>query len=89
MAGVFNRSRGGFDPNNAVLIGRPSPWGNPFVVGVHGTRVEVIARYEQWVRNQPAMVAAIKQQLRGRDLVCYCKPAPCHGDVLYQIANEE
>lgn len=89
MAGVFNRSKGGFDPGNAVLIGRPSPWGNPFVIGTHGTRTEVIARYEQWVRGQPAMIEAIKRELRGKDLVCYCKPAACHGDILYQIANEE
>lgn len=89
MAGVFNRSKGGFDPCNAVLIGRPSPWGNPFVVGTHGTRTEVIAQYERWVRGQPAMVEAIKRELRGKDLVCYCKPAACHGDVLYQIANKE
>lgn len=89
MAGVFNRSKGGFDPGNAVLIGRPSQWGNPFVIGTHGTRAEVITRYEQWVRSQPAMVEAIKRELRGKDLVCYCKPAPCHGDILYQIANKE
>lgn len=89
MAGVFNRTKGGFDPTNAVLIGRPSKWGNPFHIGRHGTREQVIEKYERWVRSQPDLMAAIKQELGGKDLVCYCKPAACHGDVLYQIANKE
>jgi hypothetical protein len=29
-----------------VYIGRPSKWGNPFVVGKHGQRGECIALYE-------------------------------------------
>ena len=31
---------------NSVNIGRPSVWGNPFVIGKDGTRNEVIANYE-------------------------------------------
>ena len=27
---------------NAVYIGRPSIWGNPFVIGKDGTRAEVV-----------------------------------------------
>jgi hypothetical protein len=26
--------------------------------------------------------------LRGLDLVCWCAPLPCHGDVLLRLANE-
>ena len=28
-----------------VYVGRPSPWGNPFVIGRDGTREEVVAKY--------------------------------------------
>ena len=26
-------------------------------------------------------------ELRGRNLVCFCAPAACHGDVLLELAN--
>lgn len=30
-----------------------------------------------------------KEQLRGKNLACWCKPGdPCHADVLLEIANE-
>jgi hypothetical protein len=87
MSGVFNRAKGGFNPAKSVLIGRPSKWGNPFVIGKHGTRDEVIAKYEFWFTSQPHLVAAAKEELAGKDLVCYCAPAACHGDVLHRVAN--
>jgi hypothetical protein len=27
-------------------------------------------------------------ELRGRDLVCWCAPLPCHGDVLLELASK-
>ncbi len=32
-----------------VYIGRPGPWGNPFVIGRDGTREQVIAKYRTWL----------------------------------------
>ncbi|WP_431860245.1 DUF4326 domain-containing protein [Azospirillum sp.] len=33
-------------------------------------------------------VLRVLPQLRGRNLACWCKPgAPCHGDVLLELAN--
>jgi Domain of unknown function (DUF4326) len=26
-------------------------------------------------------------ELRGKTLVCWCAPLPCHGDVLVELAN--
>jgi hypothetical protein len=26
-------------------------------------------------------------ELRGKKLGCWCKPGPCHGDVLAELAN--
>jgi hypothetical protein len=74
---------------DGVYIGRPSKFGNPFVLGRDGNRREVIERYEQWLLSQPALVAAAKRELRGKNLVCWCAPLACHGDVLMRIANEE
>lgn len=43
-----------------VYIGRPSKWGNPFVIGKHGTRDEVIQRYREWLMSQPELLAEVK-----------------------------
>ena len=69
-----------------VYIGRPSKWGNPFVIGKHGTRDEVIQRYREWLMSQPELLAEVKT-LKGKVLGCYCAPAACHGDFLAELAN--
>lgn len=69
-----------------VFIGRPSKWGNPFVIGRDGTRAEVIAKYRVWIATQPQLLAALRE-LRGKRLGCFCAPQACHGDVLAELAN--
>ena len=68
-----------------VYIGRPSKWGNPFVIGKDGSRSDVIRKYEAWLLKQPALLSALPE-LKGKTLVCWCKPAACHGDVLERLA---
>ncbi len=70
-----------------VYVGRPSKWGNPFVIGQHGTREEVIAKYKEWLISQPELINLAKRELKDRDLVCFCAPLGCHADVLMEIAN--
>ena len=70
-----------------VYIGRPSRWGNPFVVGRDGTRAQVIARYEAWLATQPALLAELAS-LAGKTLGCWCAPAACHCEVLARLATE-
>jgi len=51
--------------------------------------------YRAWFSSQPSLLAAIRRQLAGRDLMCWCPPpAPgdadhCHAAVLLALANEE
>jgi len=85
---VVNLRRERYD----VYIGRPGrglagPWGNPFVIGCDGTREEVIAKYEAWLKMQPQLMARL-HELRGKRLGCFCAPLPCHGDVLARLADE-
>lgn len=75
--------------DNPIYIGRPTKWGNPFQIGRDGSRAEVIAKFEDHLRANPALVEAVRRELRGRNLACWCAPMPCHGDVLLRIANEE
>ncbi len=78
-----------------VYIGRPSLRGNPFRIGTHGTRTEVIAQYRVWlwqqIQQQTAVFLELQRlalQSQHNDLVllCWCKQAdrsvPCHGDVI-------
>jgi hypothetical protein len=89
MPKVLNAKKVGRHQDGAVYIGRPSIWGNPFVIGEDGDRDEVIQKYEELMRGSPRMMAEVKRDLRGKDLICWCHPSPCHGDVLLRIANEE
>ena len=70
-----------------VYIGRGSKWGNPFKIGADGTREEVIEKYRQYIMNRPDLLNDLKE-LRGKRLGCYCKPKPCHGDVLIELLEK-
>jgi hypothetical protein len=42
------------------------------------------------MRKEPAKTVALLEQLRGKNLACWCKPGqPCHADVLLELANAE
>jgi hypothetical protein len=84
-------------PPNAIYVGRrnarygltASKWANPLrprsrSPADHET---VVAIYERYLRQQPRLMEAL-HELNGCDLVCWCAPLPCHGDVLLRLANQ-
>ena len=75
--------------SDAVYIGRGSAYGNPFVIGKDGDRDDVCDKFESMLMSNVQLLTKVKQELRGKDLVCFCKPKRCHGDTLLKIANEE
>lgn len=85
MCKVLNKHHGGV-PAGAVYIGRGSKWGNPFRIGGDGDRAAVIGKHARWLGEQPRLLRAL-DELRGRDLVCFCAPLACHGDLLLRLAN--
>ena len=60
-----------------------SLWHNPFSVNKLG-REEALRQYEIYVRNNPLLMAQLGT-LRGKVLGCWCKPEPCHGDILLKL----
>jgi uncharacterized protein DUF4326 len=49
-----------------------------------------VAAYRLWLRDQPDLIRAAREELAGRDLACWCGPDdPCHCDVLLEISNDE
>lgn len=80
-------------PDNAVYIGRAnrklglvgSRFANPFPITEQDDRDAVVAKYGQWLWAQLKSGTITEQhllELEGKDLVCYCAPKRCHGDVL-------
>ena len=80
---VLNKYHGDI-PADAVNIMRPGKWGNPFPVKVYG-RSRCIELYRRHLVRSGLWHDV--GELRGKDLVCVCKPAACHGDVLLELAN--
>jgi Domain of unknown function (DUF4326) len=75
------------------LLGRPTVWGNPYVVGselMNGetlTAEKSVALYEQHLADN-FNERDIRHCLRDKDLACWCAlDQPCHADVLLRIAN--
>ena len=71
-----------------VYIGRPSKWGNPFIIGRDGTREEVIEKYREYIMQRPDLLSDL-HELKGKVLGCWCKPKPCHGDVLVELIEKK
>jgi hypothetical protein len=65
-----------------VSIMRPSLWGNPYH---NGTRAQNVEAYRSYFYSRILADPAFRAQtyaLRGKVLVCCCKPDLCHGDVI-------
>ena len=69
-----------------IDIGRGTKWGNPFIIGVHGTRKECIEKYKRMILSDKKLLVDIPG-LTGKVLGCSCKPKACHGDILADLAN--
>lgn len=81
MMRVVNRYKEPFD----VYIGRGTPWGNHFIIGLDGDREEVIRKYkvELWGKMKKSeRFCRELLTLDGKVLGCSCKPQACHGDVI-------
>ena len=83
---VYNIHHGNA-PKNAVNIMRPNRWGNLYRIGIDGDRGTCLTKFRELISENPGLKKMIREELRGRDLVCCCKPKDCHGDILLEIAN--
>jgi len=68
-----------------------SPLANPFKVRDFGGRGKTLPHYKRWLWQRiQAGDEAVLDALRAIDassvLVCWCKPGPCHGDVVKAAA---
>lgn len=86
MTQVLNKKRDGMPPGS-IYIGRGSPWGNPYVIGRDGSREDVVFKFERYARERLRTDPDWLLPLHGKDLVCFCSPELCHGDILALIID--
>ena len=79
----------GSEHADSVYIGRGSPWGNRYKIGEHGDRAEVIRKFHEYAEAVILEYPDWLEPLVGKDLVCYCAPLACHGDVLIEMINKK
>ena len=56
-------------------------------IGKDGTREEVIEKYRQHLFERPELLEQAKKEFAGKNLVCFCAPKACHGNILIEMAN--
>lgn len=84
----LSRRKGWRMPPNTVKVDRSTKWGNPFIVGKHGTREDCVKLFrfllsgclcitvdEECADAQVAYIKMAKRDrrhLRGKNLACWC-----------------
>jgi hypothetical protein len=84
----LRRTKGWRLPPNTVVVARPTKWGNPFIVGKHGTREHCVDLFRKLCAGclciskdgaccaaQQGFVAMAYEdlpELRGKNLACWC-----------------
>ena len=64
-----------------------SKWANPYSIAACGGSAErAVEKYATYIHSRPDLLGAL-HELRGKVLGCWCKPGPCHGDVLAALAD--
>lgn len=74
-------------------VGRPSSLGNPFSIGEHGNRKDVILKYKKWFYNNlgDENIRKCLRKLKGKalkgclELICWCAPFECHAEVIREF----
>ena len=90
MPKVYNKRTGA--PRGAVYVGRPTKFGNPYRMHSEADRDRVCDQYEATLlrkfERDPDARRRLREELGGKDLVCWCAPLRCHADILLKYANE-
>jgi hypothetical protein len=80
-----------------VYIGRGSKWGCPYTIikdrptlakEIVASKEEALSKYKEYVLNTPELMESL-DELDGKVLGCFCKPEPCHGDVLLELIAQK
>lgn len=81
------------DLAGSIYIGRGSPLGNPYIIGIHGDLDQVLKMYRTYLVNKlisrdPAIETAMRNLTPDSKIVCFCAPKPCHGNIIEEFWND-
>lgn len=72
-----------------IYVGRRTKWGNPYKIENGRTREQAVELFSHYIKiiliEQPEFL----DDLRGKDLICWCAPLACHADILLELANRD
>jgi len=81
MPKLYNKNINKDIPKEAIYVGRPTKFGNLYshLSGTLAkykvkTRQEAIDRYREYIMGNPELLKAVKEELKGKDLICFCVP---------------
>jgi hypothetical protein len=72
----------------AVRVDRASQWGNPFLPTGEGDRDRICDLYELYAQWRLTVDPHWLDELKGKNLACWCAPKRCHADTLLRLAND-
>lgn len=81
----------GIVPPGATRIDRRTKWGNRFKIGEIQDRVmsrdDVVKAHRDWLlySNEGRELLLQIEELRGKDLACWCANERCHGDNYFDV----
>jgi len=84
---LYNMATHLIEGRKGEYIGRGSPWGNPFILGLDGNRDEVCDLFEVYAEWRLTVQSNWLEKLKGVDLYCHCVPQRCHGKTLLRLIN--
>lgn len=84
----LSRAKGWRMPADTIKVDRTTAWGNPFIVGQHGTRAECVRLFEMLANGYVCLSKGVdlartqsdflkawaerRHELRGKHLACWC-----------------
>ena len=88
------RNRSTWTAAPVIRIDRTTILGNPYHIGKHGTREEVVLLYRKNLlklyRTDPQIrhVIDLIRKFPKVQLACWCAPALCHGDAIIDFIKQ-
>ena len=70
--------------------GKSGYFGNPFPLKKGAERGSTLLQYKMWFDNKIKTDPLFKEEiikLKGKTLGCFCKPNPCHGDIIKEYLD--
>ena len=73
---------------DAVYVGRPSAYGNPFHVKSFD-RAQSIAKFRTWwyADARADLRQQAQRELKDKTLLCWCSPLDCHAQIIADYVN--